>query len=44
MQFEWDENKRGTNIIKHGFDFSRASDIFLHPIISQKIVRNNGAS
>jgi uncharacterized DUF497 family protein len=28
MDFEWDEEKRRTNIIKHGFDFLRARAIF----------------
>lgn len=28
MQFEWDENKRKSNIAKHGFDFVDASQVF----------------
>ena len=28
MQFEWDENKRQTNIEKHGIDFADAVKIF----------------
>jgi uncharacterized protein len=28
MNFEWDENKRQSNIEKHGFDFLRAKRIF----------------
>jgi uncharacterized protein len=28
MNFEWDENKRQSNIEKHGFDFLRARHIF----------------
>lgn len=28
MQFEWDEEKRLTNIDKHGFDFADAQDLF----------------
>lgn len=28
MQFEWDETKNRSNILKHGFDFERAKTIF----------------
>ena len=28
MRFEWDEQKRRTNIAKHGIDFIRARDAF----------------
>jgi len=28
MQFSWDENKRRSNLIKHGFDFIDASQVF----------------
>jgi len=28
MRFEWDEEKNRTNILKHGFDFSDAWEIF----------------
>lgn len=28
MEFEWDENKRQTNIAKHGIDFIDAQKIF----------------
>lgn len=28
MEFEWDENKRKTNIAKHGIDFIDAQKIF----------------
>lgn len=28
MQFIWDENKRQSNLIKHGFDFTDASRVF----------------
>lgn len=33
MQFEWDEKKSASNLIKHGFDFITASELFLHPHI-----------
>jgi uncharacterized protein len=28
MEFAWDENKRQSNLVKHGFDFVDASDVF----------------
>lgn len=28
MRFEWDEGKRQSNLIKHGFDFSDAERVF----------------
>lgn len=28
MQFEWDEEKRRSNVEKHGFDFIRAVELF----------------
>ena len=28
IEFEWDENKRRTNIRKHGFDFEGAAEVF----------------
>lgn len=33
MNFEWDENKNETNIIKHGFDFVDAPRIFRMPML-----------
>ncbi len=32
MKFEWDENKRRTNIRKHGFDFRDAWKVFNAPM------------
>src|ERR1700740_1659241 len=29
--FEWDENKRRSNVIKHGIDFSDATEAFYDP-------------
>jgi uncharacterized DUF497 family protein len=29
--FEWDENKRRSNVIKHGIDFADAKDVFYDP-------------
>jgi hypothetical protein len=28
MEFEWDENKRRTNQLKHGFDLLRGAELF----------------
>lgn len=28
MQFAWDDNKRRSNLVKHGFDFIDASQVF----------------
>ena len=33
MQFEWNEQKRKTNIRKHGFDFRDAWKIFNSPML-----------
>ncbi len=33
MQFEWDEQKRKTNIRKHGFDFRDAFKVFDSPML-----------
>ena len=29
--FEWDENKRRSNVVKHGIDFDDAKDVFYDP-------------
>ncbi len=34
MQFEWDEQKRKTNIRKHGFDFRDARKVFSSHILA----------
>ncbi|OQY56711.1 MAG: hypothetical protein B6245_18045 [Desulfobacteraceae bacterium 4572_88] len=33
MQFEWDEQKRKTNIQKHGLDFRNTWKLFNFPIL-----------
>jgi len=33
MKFEWDEQKRKTNIRKHGFDFRDAWKVFNYPML-----------
>ena len=34
MKFEWDEEKRRENIIKHGLDFADAGQLFDHPMLT----------
>jgi len=34
MQFEWDENKRRSNLAKHGVGFSDASKVFEGPTLT----------
>ncbi|MGY2291075.1 BrnT family toxin [Pseudomonas sp. SDO528_S397] len=41
MRFEWDESKNQANIRKHGIDFHDVSDIFQHPMLSQRDERAN---
>lgn len=36
MEFEWDENKRQSNLRKHGIDFVRAAAIFKNPILERE--------
>lgn len=33
MEFEWDENKRQSNLNKHGVDFIDAAKIFNYPVL-----------
>ena len=33
MKFEWDENKRQSNLRKHGIDFQEAYEIFNNPML-----------
>jgi uncharacterized protein len=35
MEFEWDENKRYTNLSKHGIDFVDAAKIFNLPVLER---------
>ncbi len=41
MEFEWDENKRQTNIIKHGIDFIDAQKIFNYETVTLEDNRFN---
>lgn len=36
MEFEWDENKRQSNLSKHGIDFVRAASVFNSPILEKE--------
>jgi hypothetical protein len=31
LEFEWDEAKRRTNLLKHGIDFADATEVFADP-------------
>ena len=33
MKFEWDENKRQSNLHKHGIDFQEVHEIFNNPML-----------
>jgi hypothetical protein len=33
MRFAWDEKKNQSNLLKHGFDFNKAIEIFNEPFI-----------
>jgi uncharacterized DUF497 family protein len=33
MRYEWDENKRQSNLRKHGFDFRDAHEVFDGPML-----------
>ena len=35
MEFEWDENKRQSNLSKHGIDFIDAAKIFNRPVLER---------
>ena len=34
MRFEWDDEKNKSNILKHGFDFADAWEIFEAPLLA----------
>ena len=36
MEYEWDENKRRSNIKKHGFDFADAKELFKGYTVTMK--------
>jgi uncharacterized DUF497 family protein len=39
MKFEWDEEKNRINIVKHGFDFADAWEIFECPMLTAQDYR-----
>ncbi len=39
MRFVWDEEKRETNLLRHGLDFADAWEIFLSPLLTAVDVR-----
>ncbi len=41
MLFEWDEQKRGTNLDKHSIDFADATRMFDGPILERRDDRRN---
>ncbi len=41
MEFEWDEEKRQSNLRKHGIDFVRAAAIFNGPVLEKVDNRYN---
>jgi uncharacterized protein len=41
LAFEWDPEKSESNLIKHGFDFEDASQIFYGPILVRQSDREN---
>jgi uncharacterized protein len=43
MQLEWDEEKRRTNLEKHGLDFRRAVDAFAPPNLTYSSPRGQEA-
>lgn len=42
MSFEWDEDKRRSNIEKHGVDFVLAARIFLNPVLEAPDAEEHG--
>lgn len=41
MKFEWEESKKQSNLIKHGFDFADAYRIFNLPMVVELDEREN---
>ena len=39
--FEWDDQKRALNLVKHDIDFDSAAEVFYGPIILRRSDRNN---
>ena len=41
--FEWDDNKNQINVLKHGYDFKRASTIYNNPDKLTFVSQNSGS-
>jgi len=41
MDFEYDQHKNRSNIIKHGIDFADAESIFMYPMLIREDVRSD---
>jgi uncharacterized protein len=41
MKFEWDEAKNRANILKHGFDFADAEELFSGPLLIRPDTRED---
>lgn len=41
MDFEYDQHKNRSNIIKHGIDFADAESIFMYPMLIREVVRSD---
>lgn len=41
MIYTWDENKRQSNLVKHGLDFADAEKIFFGPVVLFEDTRND---
>jgi len=40
-EFEWDDAKSNSNLVKHGIAFDLASEIFYGPVVVKRSNRNN---
>lgn len=41
QEFEWDENKRQSNIEKHGIDFADLGTLFTNPVVQREDNRSD---
>ncbi|MDR2244200.1 MAG: BrnT family toxin [Burkholderiales bacterium] len=41
MKYTWDENKRQSNLVKHGLDFADAKEVFSGPVVLFEDARND---
>jgi uncharacterized protein len=40
MNFTWQESKRASNLVKHGFDFAQAHQVFNGPTMTLEDARD----